>query len=78
MCLFDSGQTHNEVRVKYLTSVMFAHARAQDVVKEMPGVLDKLFSLGIDGPIVNKSKIHKVKQVKKKVINHWSSAQPAA
>ena len=36
------SETHNEVRVKYLTSIMFGHARAEDVVKEMLGVLDKL------------------------------------
>ena len=41
---------------------MFGHGRAEDVVKEMLGVLDKLavpvrlmLSLGMDGPNVNKS-----------------------
>ena len=66
------SEAHNEVRVKYQTSVMFWHARGEDVVKEMLGVLDKLaiplrliLSLGIDGPIVNKSIMHKINQVKK-------------
>ena len=51
---------------------MFGHARAEDVVKEMLGVLDKLavplrliLSLGMDGPNVNKSIMHKINQVKK-------------
>ena len=35
------SEIHNEVRVKYLTSIMFGHVRAEDV-KEMLGVLDKL------------------------------------
>ena len=58
-------ETHNEVRVKYLTSVKFSHARAEDVVKKMLGVLDKLviplilmLSFGVDGPNVNKSIMH--------------------
>ena len=66
------SEIHNEVRVKYLTSVMFWHARAEDVVKEMLGALDKLaiplrlmLSLGMDGPNVNKSIMHKINQVKK-------------
>ena len=65
------SETHNEVRMKYLTSVMFGHTRAEDVVKEMLGVLDKLaislrlmISLGLDRPSMNKSIMHKVKQVK--------------
>ena len=56
------SETHNEVRVKYLTSVMFGYARSEDVVKEMPGLLNKLaiplrlmLSFGMDGPNVNKS-----------------------
>ena len=36
------SETHNEVRVKSLTSVMFGDARAEDVVKEILGVLDRL------------------------------------
>ena len=66
------SEIHNEVRVKYLTSYMLGHARTDDVVKEMLGVLDKLaiplrlmLSLGMDGSSVNKSIIHKINQVKK-------------
>ena len=58
--------------MKYLTSVIFGHARAEDVVKDMLGVLDKLaiplrlmLSLGMDGPNVNKSIMHKINQVMK-------------
>ena len=80
------SETHIEVGVKYLTSVMFGHAAKEEVVKEMLGVLDKLaipvrlmLSLGMDGPNVNKSVMHKINQVKKrKLINHWLSAHPAA
>ena len=72
--------------VKYLTSVMFGHARAEDVVKEILGVLNKLavpltvmLSLGMHWPNVNKFIMHKINQVKKeKVINYWSSGHPAA
>ena len=48
--------------MKYLTSGMFGHARAEDVLKEMSGILDKLaiplrlmLSLGMDGPSVKKT-----------------------
>ena len=58
--------------MKYLTSVVFRHARAEDVVKEMLGVLDKLsippqlmLSLWNGGAQVNKSRMHKINQVKK-------------
>ena len=51
---------------------MFGHARAEDAVKEMLGVLDKLalplrlmLSLEMDGPNVNKSIRHKIHQVNK-------------
>ena len=55
-------------------------------MKERLGVLDKLaiplrlmLSFGMHGPSVNKSKVHKINQVKKeKGINHWSSAYPTA
>ena len=35
------SEIHNEVRVKYLTSVKFGHGRRKDVVKEMLGILYK-------------------------------------
>ena len=68
----------NEVRVKYQASVMFGHATAEDVVKEMLSVLEKLavpfrlmLSLGMARSSVNKSIMHKIKQSgKRKVINH--------
>ena len=66
------SETHNKVRVKYLVSVMFEHARAEDVVNGMLGVLDKLgiplrlmISLGMDRPNVKKSIMHKMNGVKK-------------
>ena len=66
------SETHSEVRVKYQTSVMFGNARAEDVVKEILGVLEKLaiphrlmLFLGMDGPNVNKCIMHKINQVKK-------------
>ena len=68
---------------------MFGHASGEDVVKEMLGALDKLaiplrlmLSIGMDGSNVNKSMMQQINQVtrsrKIKVINHWSSAHPAA
>ena len=54
------------MKIKYLTSVMFGHAKAQDVVTEILKALEKLviplilmFSVGIDGPNINKSKVNK-------------------
>ena len=53
---------------------MLEHARAEDVLKEMLGVLDKLaiplrlmLSLGMDEPNVNKSIMHKINQVRKEI-----------
>ena len=50
---------------------MFGHFKAEDIVKEMLDVLDKLaipiklmVSLGMDGPNVNKSIMVKLNQVK--------------
>ena len=71
MFWFDSGQRQT-MKSRYLTSVMLGHARAEGIVKEMLGVPDKLaiplrwmLSLGMDGPNVNKSRIHNINQVKK-------------
>ena len=53
------SETDHEVRVKYLTSVMFDHAKAVNVVKEMLTALVELgiplklmLSLGMDDPNV--------------------------
>ena len=63
---------HNEVKVKYLTSIMFGHAKAESVVTEIMKVLENLsipfklmLSLGMDGPNVNKSILMKINQLKK-------------
>ena len=49
------SETHHEVKVKYLTFVMFGYSKGEDVVKDMLDVLDKLAiliklmaSLGMD------------------------------
>ena len=67
-------ETSNEVKVKYLTSLMFGSATATIVVKEMMYVFKKLgvpihlmVSLGMDDPNVNKSirdKLNNIKQEK--------------
>ena len=51
----------NGLRIKYLTSIMFVHAKAQDVVTLIHKALKKLatpvklmLSFGMDGPNVNK------------------------
>ena len=49
------SETHHEVKVKYQPFVMFGHSKAEDVVKDMLDLLDKLaipiklmVSLGMD------------------------------
>jgi hypothetical protein len=61
-----------EVQVRYLSSIMFGHAKAVDVVQELMGILEKnaiplklLLSLGMDGPNVNKSIKGKIDKLKK-------------
>ena len=63
--------TDHEVKVKYLTSIMFGHTKA-DVFKEMLDALEKLeeplrlmLSLGMDGQNVNKSFMGKLNKIKK-------------
>ncbi len=58
--------------MRYLSSIMFGHAKAVDVVQELMGILERnaiplelLLSLGMDGPNVNKSIKAKVDQIKK-------------
>ena len=66
------SEIHNEVKVKYLTSIMFGHAKAADVVTEIMQALENLslpfklmLSLGMDEPNVNKSILAKMNQLKK-------------
>ena len=63
---------HQEVRVQYFTSIMFGHAKAEEVTKEMIAAMQKwdlpikyLLSLGMDGPNVNKSICEKLNDKKK-------------
>ena len=66
------SERDNAVKVKYLTSMMFGHATADLVVKEMLQTFEQLtlplslmLSLGMDGPNVNKSILSKLNTVKK-------------
>ena len=66
------SERDNVVKVKYLTSMMFGHATADVVVKEMLQTFEQLtlplslmLSLGMDGPNVNKSILSKLNTVKK-------------
>ena len=60
------------MKIKYLTSIMFGHAKAPDVVTEIIKSLEKLtiplkllLSLGMDGPNINKSILNKINKFKK-------------
>ena len=66
------SERDNAVKVKCLTSMMFGHATADLVVKEMLQTFEQLtlplslmLSLGMDGPDVNKSIHSKLNTVKK-------------
>ena len=66
------SDSHHEVKVKYLTSLMFEQAKAVDVVKEMMIALERLavpikliVSLGMDGPNVNISIMEKLNKIKR-------------
>ena len=66
------SETSNEVKVKYLTSLMFGSATASIVVRDITYALKKLgvpiklmVSLGMDGPNVNKSIRDKLNDIKK-------------
>ena len=66
------SERDNAVKVKYLTSMMFGHATANLVVKEMLQTFEQLtlplslmLSLGMDGPNVNKCILSKLNTVKK-------------
>ena len=66
------SEVDNRVKVTYLTSIMFSHAKVPDVVAEILKSLEKLaiplklmLSLGMDGPNVNKSILNKLNAIKK-------------
>ena len=53
-------------KIKYFTSIMFGHVKAQDVVTKILMALERLaipvklrLSLGMDGPNVNKTTLNK-------------------
>ena len=55
------------MKIKYLTSIMFGHAKAQDVVTKILEAFEQLaiplklmLSLGMDGPNVNMSILNKL------------------
>ena len=67
------SESHHEVKVKYLTSLMFGQGKAVDVVKEMMVALEKLavpirlmVSLDMDGPTVKISIMENLKKIKGK------------
>ena len=60
------SEVDNRVKIKYLTSIMFGHAKVPDSVTQIFKSLEKLaiplklmLSLGMDGPNVNKSILNK-------------------
>ena len=61
------SEVDNGVKAKYLTSIMFGHAKVQDVVAEILKSLEIIsiplewmLSLGINRPNVNKSILKKL------------------
>ena len=61
-----------EIKVRYLSSIILGHAKANTVVHEMLKTLEKLalplklvLSLGMDGPNVNMSILGKLDEKKK-------------
>ena len=66
------SEVDNRVKIKYLTSITYGHAKVPDVVTEILKVLEKLaiplrlkLYLGMDGPNVNKSILNKINEIKK-------------
>ena len=56
------------VKSRYFTSIIYGHAKEQDVVTEILKALEKLaipliLFLGMDGPNVNKSILNKLNQI---------------
>ena len=65
------SEREHVVKVKYITSIMFGHAKADTVVDDMLQTLEELasplrlmLSLGMDGPNVNKSVLNKLNKIK--------------
>ena len=65
------SEREHVVKVKYITSIMFGHAKANTVVDDMLQTLEELalplrlmLSLGMDGPNVNKSVLNKLNKIK--------------
>ena len=66
------SEVDDRVKVTYLMSIMFGHAKVPDVVAEILKSLEKLaiplklmLFLGMDGPNVNKSILNKLNAIKK-------------
>ena len=73
LLVYYCSELDSQVKINYLTSIMFGHAKAQDVVTGILKALEKLaiplklmLALGIDGVHVNKSILNKLNQIKKK------------
>ena len=65
------SEREHVVKVKYITLIMFGHAKADTVVDDMLQTLEELalslrlmLSLGMDGPNVNKSVLNKLNKIK--------------
>ena len=65
------SEREHVVNVKYITSIMFGHAKADTVVDEMLQTLEELalplqlmLSIGMDGPDVTKSILKKLNKIK--------------
>ena len=63
------------VKIKYLTSVMFGHAKAKDVVREMLKTTEGLaiplklmLSLEMDGPTLKMSLLNSLNQITNHVV----------
>ena len=67
------SEVDSRVKVTYLTSIMFGHAKVPDVVAEILKSLEKLaiplklmLSVRMDGPNVSKSILNKLNAIKRK------------
>ena len=64
------SEVDNTMKIKYLTSIIFGHAKAPDVGTEILKSLEKpaiplkcIVSHGMDGPNVNKSILNKINKI---------------